>query len=183
MLFRSKFDNFYNNLSSFVENVKLHSGNAEKRQEEIKQKLVKKVEEVEANVLEEGENVEEVAACLVDMKIISDNISAVKSDVYKKIDNVLSNYKSNNADSFLQLGAVLEKNTIGKIIVSEHKCFEGKNIYDFNERTGIHGIDYVLKELDGDLIDVKKLKKRYERFEESYKELIKPEQLDRKAHV
>ena len=73
----------------------MHSGNAEKRQEEIKQKLVKKVEEVETNVLEEGKNVEEVAACLVDMKIISDNISAVKSDVYKKIDNVLSNYKSN----------------------------------------------------------------------------------------
>lgn len=55
--------------------------------------------------------------------------------------------------------------------MEEHKCFQGENICKRNERTGVHGIDYVLKLLDGDDLNKDKIKKRYDDFELEYKRL------------
>jgi hypothetical protein len=42
---------------------------------------------------------------------------------------------------------------VGKVILSEHKAFEGYNLSMFNEKIKKHDIDYVLQNIEGDDID------------------------------
>jgi hypothetical protein len=57
--------------------------------------------------------------------------------------------------------------------VAEHKVFQSFTLSLFNEKTSTHDIDYVIKDLTGDLIDKPRLKKRYEEFRAEYDTLIK----------
>jgi hypothetical protein len=64
----------------------------------------------------------------------------------------------------------LEKDSFGKNIVSEHKIFDGFALSVFNTKTQSHGIDHILKSIEGDLINKTKLRTRYDEFIAVYKD-------------
>ncbi|CAF0938955.1 unnamed protein product [Adineta steineri] len=87
--------------------------------------------------------------------------------------NSLDTTKGSTA--FGKLGTILnqDKTGIGQNIISEHSAFQGYSLSMFNEKTRRHGIDYVLKHLDGDSVDKDRLQKRYDEFRTIYDDLIK----------
>ncbi|CAF4090243.1 unnamed protein product, partial [Rotaria sordida] len=103
-------------------------------------------------------------------------IESRKNRINERIDEFLTWYKSfrDDAKVFAKLGALLnqDKTGIGQSIIAEHKAFQGFSLSLFNEKTKRHDIEYILKYIEGDSIDTKRLKKRFDEFDKIYRGLI-----------
>ena len=138
----------------------------------IDQKLGDLIDATEKN----DSTVDDVAKNLIQMKIMADNLPFMNSKINDKIDETLKNYKSKNSGvlAIATLSGLLEQDTsgVGLTIIAEHKIFKGEIISFFNQETQRHDIDYVLKHLEGDGLDIEKIKTHYDEFESTYKSLV-----------
>ncbi|CAF0828795.1 unnamed protein product [Adineta steineri] len=170
-----KFTLYYNNLVSFDEEMKVKDFEICNRIEQIEERIFKKIHSWE-NVIQSGTTIDNIASSLINIKRASRDIVPFRKRIDERIDKAINHYKSIRKESgdIGKLGTILnlDKTGIGQSIISEHKAFEGYARSIFNEKTQRHGIDYVLSNLRGDLIDKDQLKKRYDEFHNLYKDLI-----------
>ena len=73
----------------------------------------------------------------------------------------------------IELYNILDDDETGAAIVSEFDTFKGALIRSLYRKTNQHGIDYVLRNIEGDLVDKELLLNRYKSYEEKYNELIR----------
>ena len=69
----------------------------------------------------------------------------------------------------------MKESNVGQIILGDHKIFAGYFVSIFNKRASQHGIDHVLKGLNGTVIDEAEkgyLKREYDKFMDLYKDLV-----------
>ncbi|CAF0744473.1 unnamed protein product [Adineta steineri] len=170
-----KFTLYYNNLVSFEEEMKVKDFEICKRIEQIEEIFFKKIHSWE-NVIQSGTTIDNIASSLINIKRASRDIVPLRKRIDERIDKAINHYKSIRKETgdIGKLGTILnlDKTGIGQSIISEHKAFEGYARSIFNEKTQRHGIDYVLDNLRGDLIDKDQLKKRYNEFHDLYENLI-----------
>ncbi|CAF1394740.1 unnamed protein product [Adineta steineri] len=126
-------------------------------------------------MIETGKSIDSVKNGLINMKYASNHFPQFKVKIHEKIDTKLAEMKKKDPTAFGKLGNYLNQDEtgIGQSIVAEHKAFQGLSLSLFNEKTQKHGIEYVLNNLQGDLCDKNKLKKRYDEFYTIYESLIK----------
>jgi len=126
-----------------------------------------------------NDDIEQIVSNLINMKILADNLPKFTKIINAHIDTSLANIiatTSKNDPLFLaKLSRALQSDArgVGMIIIAEHEVLKGYETYLFNEETKRHDINYVLKHLDGDDLDVEELRHLYEYFETNYKKLIK----------
>jgi uncharacterized protein YutD len=105
-----------------------------------------------------------------------DNKRMLKKRIDEKIDSGLKKFKKKKGKSggqaISKLGTILNSDPVGKIIISKHKKLEGFLLALFNDKVQKHDINYVLENLTGDSINIEKLRKRYNKFDKIYKQLI-----------
>ena len=165
----------FSNLKAFFENVKLVGVTNSGMLKEAEKNFFETVDKIQHKA--ECEDAEEAAYHLIQMKILSDNITNFKKPIDEKIDNGLKNFKNkkgkNGGQAISKLGTILNNDPIGKIIISEHKILEGFLLALFNDKVQKHDINYVLENLVGDALNIEKLRKRYYEFDKVYTKLVK----------
>ncbi|CAF4640605.1 unnamed protein product [Rotaria socialis] len=170
------FNKYYYNLVSYKQEMTLAPCGVEAKLDKIRRTVNENIENW-ADSIETDRTTQNVSLMLINMKRVARNMSAFKATIDARIDESLNNYKrfSNDNLAISKLGTILNQDTmgIGQYIIGEHKIFEGYSTSIFNEKTQKHDINYVLDNLDGDLIDSKLLRKRFDEFDKMYKELIK----------
>ena len=178
-LFRSDadaFNNLYGNMISFAKIVKAAPLQSSLDLSKFSDKILNKVQDI-ASLASESSDIEQVKDHLIRMKTLSDYLFNFKEKIYQKIDEVLNLYRTKNGGqaALIKLGTLLnqDQGSMGSLIVSEHKCFEGYARALFNTKIRKHGLDYVLTNIHGDNIDKTLLKKRYDTFNSLYKGYIK----------
>ncbi|CAF3312638.1 unnamed protein product, partial [Rotaria sp. Silwood2] len=177
-LSKQEYDSFnlnYNNMTSFKKEMKITKFDINQKIENIENKFFEKIRTWETMI--KNGTIENIAKILINMKCTSNNFSSFKITIHEKIDVILGEYKNSKKDStaFGKLGVLLNQDEtgIGQSIVAEHKAFQGYALSLFNEKTRKHGIDYVLDNIAGEILDKKKLKKRYDEFYSIYDDLVK----------
>ncbi|CAF4470583.1 unnamed protein product [Rotaria sp. Silwood2] len=176
---RQEYDSFnlyYNNMISFKNEMKITKFEISHKTEKIENKFFEKIRQWEAQI-ESATRIDDVAKILIHMKHAADNILSFKPKMHKKIDAILVEFKNRKKDptAFGKLGVLLNQDEtgIGQSIVAEHTAFQGYSLSLFNEKSRRHGIDYVLENISGEVLDKKKLKTRYEKFHDIYDRLVK----------
>ena len=110
------------------------------------------------------------------MKRTSNNLPMFSIEIKQQIDRALQHCKSRKPSpiNLGKLGVILQQDEtgVGSSIISEHKAFENFAVSIFHEKSLRQGIDYVLEKIDGISIDKGHLKRRYEEFLSTYKNLI-----------
>ncbi|CAF4908972.1 unnamed protein product, partial [Rotaria sp. Silwood1] len=179
ILSKSEYDSFnlhYNNMLSFKKEMKFVFTTNNKKVDEIESKLFEKIQTWERK-FETGMPTPQRAKILIDMKRIANNIPSFRTKMNEKIDLILFKFKNSkkNSNDFGKLGIILnqEETGIGQSIVADHTAFQGYSLSLFNEKTQKHGIDYVLDNITGDILDKTRLKKRYDDFRRKYDELVR----------
>jgi len=127
-----------------------------------------------------GENVrtsikiEVISNSLIQMKKVSENLPTFQVQVNSEIDYSLSILKKNGGALIAKVAVYLENEPegIGQTIIAEHPVFKGYLIYLFNSKT-THDIEHVLDHLEGDDLDLEKLRASYKTFEVEYQDTLK----------
>lgn len=165
----------FSNLKSFVDYVSLPEVISFRLLKEYEDKFLELVDNLHYET--DCESGEETAHSLIQMKILSENVTIFKTRIDAKIDGFLKTFKNskgkNGGRAISRLGTILNNDPIGKIIVSEHKIFEGFLLVLFNDKVQKHDINYVLQNISGDELNKEKLKKRYLEFDKIYTKLVK----------
>jgi hypothetical protein len=125
---------------------------------------------------------ERVASSLINMKTLADNLPKYTKSINARIDDSLARLTIKHTDPLylFKLSRALQKDPrgIGMVIIAEHEILKDYVNFLFNEETKRHDIEYVLKYLEGDNLDVDELRHLYEHFDENYKKLVKKYMLD-----
>ncbi|CAF4669347.1 unnamed protein product [Rotaria sp. Silwood1] len=128
-------------------------------------------------IVEIDSSVSNISLSLINMKRVSNNIPLFKFKINRILEQALNQYKNRTKGTmnFSKLGAILNQDVsgIGQSIVDEIKTFQGYTLSLFNEKTQRYDINYVLKNLKGDFIEIDQLTKRYREFQNIYDSLIK----------
>ena len=166
---------YYYNLLSFQQEMQVKSIDINEKITSIQNMVELRIQTWVESASNET-NIGNIAKCLMSMQRLADQLPAFAIRITEQIDTTLQHCKSRIATpvSLGKLGVILQQDEtgVGSRIVREHKAFETFNISLFNEKTKRHGIDYVLANSTGDLIDTNLLKKRYDEFEKLYQALI-----------
>jgi len=160
------------NLNENLQKLIVIEKNSEIGGEELKQikdKILARIQTIKNTIDDKNRK-----ANLIQIKTISGSIDV--DDIRKKlnleIDDILKQHKKTVGENGLKiLGSELDKDSIGKTIIAEHKIFTGFSLSLFNQRIPKHDIDRVLENFRGDQINKKKLKQKYEAFLELNKKL------------
>ncbi|CAF0898623.1 unnamed protein product [Adineta steineri] len=170
------FNKYYYNLVSFKQEMTLAPCGVKEKLEKIQQTVNENIESWACSI-ETNQTIQNVCSVLINMKRVAMNMSAFKEKIDARIDELLSNYKrfANDNLAISKIGTILNQDSmgIGQHIIREHKIFEGYSTSLFNEKTQRHDINYVLANLDGDLINKDLLRKRFEEYHQVYQQLIK----------
>ena len=169
----------YSNLSCFMKHVKIPGLKEDTTLREVEKLFFTYVDNIQYNI-ENNESIEEVSVHLIKMKTLSENLPIFKKEIDDKIDNALKHYKNkrgkNGGVAISKLGTFLSIDPIGKLVIEEHKIFEGYQIAMFNGKVQKHDIEYVLANtsdpIEGASINSNKLLKRYLEFDNAYKTLL-----------
>lgn len=167
----NEFSNCCKVLSSFQEHVKLPVRGGDMN---VFEKLVMdRVREIEKDIFEDIES-EDIGQDLIEIKSISTIIPSKKQKIDGVLNDILAKYKSKNhrdTEAIPKLAIRIGKERIGKIILSEHKIFEGYMLSLWNQRVQAQDIEYVMRHLEGDGI-TKNLKEKFAAFDKLYTQLV-----------
>lgn len=171
-----RFSVYHSNLVSFKKEIK---GKYSKTYRDVIDKIEIQISDILqrwTDNVKEKKSLEKTSQVLVHMKHAANNIPSLKSRINEEIDQLLYQYKTltNDVKVFAKLGTLLdqEKNGVGQSIIIEHKAFQGFALSLFNEKIHKHDINYVLRNIDGDLIDTNLLRKRFDEYDKIYRDLI-----------
>lgn len=171
----TKFNNYYNNLLSFKQEIKIKSIDIHKEVESVQNKVSLQIA-YWMQLIENESNIGNIAKYLICMQRTSHNLPVFSKQIKEQIHRTLQHCKSRKPSpiNLGKLGNILQQDEIGigPSIIAEHKAFENVSISLFIEKTRKHGIDYVLEKIDGDSIDTTRLRSRYENFQSNYQNLI-----------
>ncbi|CAF3338635.1 unnamed protein product, partial [Rotaria sp. Silwood2] len=169
-----KFNLYYSNLISIRQELVVSGLDLQQRIELVQTTILGKVESWEY-LISCSSNLEDLAVNLIKLKEIAKNMLSFREIINGKIDEKLKNYKSmHKIKEFALLGTILnqDQSGFGRMIISEHKIFQGFSLSLFNQKINRHGIDYVLNAIKGDDVDKNKLRERYNTFLEIYKKIV-----------
>ena len=170
------FNLYYKNMISYHKEMKVMPSENAANIAKLEKKAFERIE-VWQRAAENGQTLDIFVKSLINIKRVSNYFPTFKQSLTERIDDMLVEFKNAKKDStaFSKLGALLNQDEagVGQRIVAEHKAFQGFSLSLFNEKTQKHGIDYVLKNLTGDLIDRILLQKRYKEFRDLYDSLIR----------
>jgi hypothetical protein len=152
--------------------------------EDIHRLINERVESLQRdiNAGDKESSLERVASSLINMKTLADNLPKYTKYINTRIDDSLARLTTKHTDplylSKLSRALQLDARGIGMVIIAEHEILKDYVNFLFNEETKRHDIEYVLKHLEGDNVDVDELRHLYEHFDENYKLLVKKYMLD-----
>ena len=168
-----KFHHCYQVLLSFQQHVKVQI--MKPNLDDFEDIISTKVREYEYDFSSKDFDYRELTESLKKIKHISNNLPYFKERVDKYLDGIFEKIKMRTDGNVVisRIGALLNTDMIGGILVSEHKVFEGFSLSIFNRKVETQDINYVLKNLrSSDKISREKLEKRFRRYEEKYKEIV-----------
>ena len=167
----------YDNLLDAEKHLKNFDLNIKQVIEEINLTVNTKLKILQEEIQKPDSQIELVANNLIQMKTFADNLPSLNERINEIIDESLKVYKNKNTGTLIlaTLSGLLEQDPtgIGLSIISEHKIFKGEAVSMFNQETQRHDITYVLKDLQGDELNIDKLQESYEKFDELYKSVVK----------
>ena len=169
-----KFNLYYSNLISIRQELVVSGLDLQQGIESIQTTILGKVESWEY-LISCSSNPEDLAVNLIKLKEIAKNMLSFREIINGKIDEKLKNYKSMyNIKTFALLGTILnhDQSGFGRMIISEHKIFQGFSLSLFNQKINRHGIKYVLEAIKGNDVDINELRERYNTFLEIYKKIV-----------
>jgi len=167
---------YYSNLVTFKKETKVKHDRIYVNIDKVEKAFYDIIESWETSAVQE-KNIEKITQVLINMKHAANNIPSCKDRINKEIDNLLHQYKilTNDAKVFSKIGTILfqDKSGVGHSIIAEHKAFQGFSLSLFNEKARKHDIEYVLTYIRGDNVDKYLLRKRFDEFDDIYRDLIK----------
>ncbi|KAL4508491.1 hypothetical protein ABPG72_003795 [Tetrahymena utriculariae] len=178
---RNQFDIFnfnYENIYSISKNIKIQEADLPEFVKFAEDLIKKKIKTLSDKVVS-GENINIAVDNLIQMKLFSENILSFQVYIDKAIDESLNSYlnkdKTNRGKKICELAMHLQKEELGlgETIITDHSCFKGQSLSLFNQSTKKHGIDYILKYIDGDNIDKNRIKELHEQIKKQFEELVK----------
>lgn len=170
------FNCYYNNMVSFDDQMTVKKEENKTRIAKITKMLCNRINAWKRSV-ETEKTPENFSRMLIMMKRTAHNFPVFKASICDKIDEILADCKASDSARtlFSKVGILLnqDENGVGQSIVGEHTIFQGYALSLFNEKTQKHKIDYILQNLNGDSINIDRLRKRYTEFDDLYTGLVK----------
>lgn len=168
---------YFSNLIAFKQEIKVKDNSRIYEDiNKIEKRFFDIIEMWETSARQESTH-EKICDVLIKVKRTANNILPFKTRINERIDEILNWLKlsKNDAKIFAKLGTLFnqDKTGVGQSIIAEHKAFQGFSLSLFNEKTKRHNIEYVLNYIEGNSIDKRLLKKRFDEFDGIYHDLIK----------
>jgi len=131
-----------------------------------------KVEELTRSV--NAQDLTQSANAFIAIKSLSLKLFVFKDKIDKLLDKSLNDFikQAGGFSTIGKLGVLFKSDRIGSMIMAEHKIFESFQRSLFNRKTLSQGIEYVLADLEGDLVDKKCLKVAYDQFKETFDKVV-----------
>jgi len=136
-------------------------------QKQITARIVKFAENVRTS-----NELELISTSLIQMKEVGENLPTFQVHSNSEIDDCLSVLKKKGNVMIAKVAVYLEKNSVGQTIIAEHSTFKGHSVFLFNSKATLD-IHYVLSNLDGDNLNIEKLRDSYRKFDFKYQEILK----------
>ncbi len=134
--------------------------------------ILKKIEELTRLV--NIQDITQSAEAFIAIKSLSVKFFVFKDKIDKLLDKSLNQFikQAGGFSTIGKLGVIFKSDPIGSMIMAEHKIFESFQRSLFNRKTLSQGIEYVLADLEGDLVDKKSLKVAYDKFKETFDRVV-----------
>lgn len=119
-------------------------------------------------------NLSQSTEAFIAIKSLSIKLFVFKEKIDKILDKSINDFiKQAGGFSIIgKLGILFKRDRVGSMIMSEHKIFDSFQRSLFNRKTLSQGIEYVVADLEGDLLDKKKLRRVYDEFKECFDSIV-----------